>query len=162
MRCKVAREMMEEDLRITPELQAHLASCMACADYARGWDLVHRGLATLRAQEPPQPSTGFAARVVRRLARASQEATGGQQFLVEVGRRVVYATLLVALMLVLALVVPSSGPVRSVGILESVLEQPQVAAQPSDQMTSEEMIGVDSPNLQNTAFTGANGGQGTK
>ena len=65
----------------------------------------------LAAQSGPEPSWGFATRLVRRL-NDLQEGVRGTDFLEQVGRRVVYAAGLLTLLILLALVLPSSGPLR--------------------------------------------------
>jgi len=92
----------------------------------------------LRGEEPPEPSLGFTTRVMRRLENGSENLQFGQQFIDQIGRRVVYATLMVALMLLLVLILPSSGPYRSSGVSESVLVQTQVAT-----LSNEQILGVD-------------------
>ncbi len=138
MRCDVVRQMVEEGIEKPPEIQLHLVSCSACKEYLRQWEIVRAGLLTLREEELPEPSIGFTTRVIRRLEDSSTEIQGGQQFVDQIGRRFVYATLMVAVMLLLALVLPSSGPFRSSGISESVLAQAQVAT-----LSSEQILGVD-------------------
>jgi len=134
MRCDVVRERIGEGIELPAGIEAHLSSCSACADFVRQWELVHAGLVALRKEEPPQASLGFAERLVRQMERARAVSQIGQQFIVEAGRRVVYATLLVALMLVLGLLLPSSGPLRTPQAAESILSQPEVAAMSPDQI----------------------------
>lgn len=140
MRCDVVRRTVEEATAIPGPLQQHLASCIACQEYAKRWQLLRSGFAALAHDEPPEPSLGFAQRLVRRIqdARDSQK---GQQFVLDAGRRVVYATLLMALILMLGLVIPASGPLRAPRAAESVLSQPQVAA-----LSSEQIMGIDESN----------------
>ncbi len=113
MRCDVVRRALEEGglEEADSPVREHLRTCPACESFARDWRLVRAGLRALREESAPQPTLGFAARVVRRLAE-SAETSPAEQFLEMVGRRVVYATLLLTLTLVLALALPSSGPLR--------------------------------------------------
>jgi hypothetical protein len=138
MRCDVVRQMVEEGIAKMPAVQVHLTSCSACKDYLRQWEFVQAGLIELRGEEPPEPSIGFTTRVMRRLENASEDFLFGQPFIDQIGRRVVYATLMVALMLLLALMVPQSGPFRSSGVSESILVQTQVAT-----LSNEQILGVD-------------------
>ncbi|MEJ2009914.1 MAG: hypothetical protein P8Z30_17455 [Acidobacteriota bacterium] len=138
MRCDVVRQMVEEGIERPPAVQAHMASCPDCQEYLRQWEVVRTGLVALRESELPEPSIGFTTRVIRRLEDASTEIQAGQQFLDQIGRRFVYGTLMVALMILLALVIPSSGPYRSSGISDSILAQSQVSA-----LSSEQILGVD-------------------
>lgn len=134
MRCDVVREMVEEGIEVPAGVQAHVASCPACAEYLRRWELLRTGFATLKVEEPPQASLGFTERLLRQLGNARGNAQTAQQFIVEAGRRVVYATLLVALMLILGLVLPSSGPLRTPQAAESILSQTEVATVSPDQI----------------------------
>ena len=125
MRCDVVRERIEEGLELPAGIKAHLEACSGCTDYARRWELVHAGLVALGKEEPPPASPGFAERLVRRLESVRGDP---QKFIVEAGRRMVYATLLVALMLILGLVLPSSGPLRNSQAAQSFLSEPEIAA----------------------------------
>jgi len=139
MRCDIVRQMVvEEGVERPTAIQAHLESCSDCKEYLRQWEIIRAGFFALRESEVPEPSIGFATRVIRRLEDASTEIQTGQQFVDQIGRRFVYGTLMVALMLLLALVIPSSGPFRSSGISESILAQAQVAT-----LSSEQILGVD-------------------
>ena len=141
MRCDVVRRILGESLETPPEFAAHLSSCPSCAEYARRWERLRAGLVALRKEEPPEASLGFAERLRRRLEAVRTESER-QQFVVQAGRRMIYATLPAALILVLGLLLPSSGPLRSSGIAESVLAQPQ-AVLLSGQTSNEQFIGVD-------------------
>jgi hypothetical protein len=134
MRCDVVRKMIEEGIEIPPGVQAHVASCAGCIEYNRRWELLRAGLVALRKEEPPEASLGFSERLVRRLEQARSNSQAGQQFIVQAGRRMVYATLLVALMLILSLMLPSSGPLRTPQAAESILSQPEVATMSPDQI----------------------------
>jgi len=138
MRCDVVRQMVEEDIERPPAVQAHITSCSACKEYVRQWEVVQAGLFALRGEEPPEPSIGFTTRVMRRLENASEDLLFGQPFIDQIGRRVVYATLMVALMLLLVLMLPQSGPFRSSGVSESILVQTQIAT-----LSNEQILGVD-------------------
>ena len=136
MRCDAVRQIVEEGLNRPPAVVAHLESCSGCKEYLRTWETLRGGLIALRAEDPPEPSIGFTTRVMRRLENNPLDL--GQQFIDQIGRRVVYATLMVALMLLLVLLLPPSGPYRSSGVSESVLVQAQVAT-----LSNEQILGVD-------------------
>lgn len=82
------------------------------------------------AVEPaPEPTIGFAARLVRRIPAAADERAL-EVFVERVGRRFVSVALLAALLLVLALLIPHSGPVYSISAADLDPGQPgAVAAQ---------------------------------
>jgi anti-sigma factor RsiW len=138
MRCEAVRQVVEDGLNRPPAVEVHVKSCSACREYVRQWEMIRAGLVALRGEEPPEPSIGFTTRVMRRLENGSAELPFGQQFIDQIGRQVVYATLMVAVMLFLILALPSSGPLRSTGISESILVQAQVAT-----LSNEPVLGVD-------------------
>jgi len=137
MRCDAVRQAVEEGLNRTPAVEVHIESCTTCKEYLRKWEMVHAGLVVLRSEEPPEPTFGFTSRLMRRLERAPADFQFRQQFIDQVGRRVVYATLMVALMLLLILALPSSGPLRSSGVSQSILVQAQMAT-----LSNEQVLGV--------------------
>lgn len=138
-----------EDIRMTlaeirgqeaPEpVRAHLAECRECAVWWREWRLVSAGFRALAEESAPEPSLGFAARVVRRLEDAAGRSWGIADLWELAGRRVVWATLVLTLTAILALVVPSSGPVRGPSEPDYLLAaQPEVAS-----MRNESILDVD-------------------
>src|SRR5579859_2594927 len=127
MHCDAVRQIVEETMARTPAVQVHIESCSGCKEYLRKWGMLQTGLAAIGREEPPEPSTGFTTRLMRRLENVSPDFQFGQQLLDQIGRRVVYATLMLALMLALILALPSSGPFRSSGISDSVFVRAQVA-----------------------------------
>ena len=162
MRCDAVRQIVEDGMDRPPAVAAHLESCSGCKEYLRKWETLRAALIALRAEDPPEPSIGFTTRVMRRLG--DNPAELGQQFIDQIGRRVVYATLMVALMLLLMLMLPPSGPYRSSGVSESVLVQPQVAT-----LSNEQILGVDGADNGDQmvsspapATSDTSGGRGTK
>lgn len=130
MRCEETREALEEARTKEPcgLAREHLASCTACQAYAREWRLVGMGFRALAEERVPEPSVGFAARVVRRLEEATQPASFGEEFVELAGRRVVFACLLLALAFLMALVLPSSGPLRGPATADVSWAQAEVTA----------------------------------
>jgi anti-sigma factor RsiW len=114
MRCEKIREVVERHTaqEVPAAVREHLAACPACGAYARDWRLVRGGLRALAGEPVPEASLGFRARLVRRLEEARETGSVADEFVERVGRRVVFATLLLALTVLLALVLPSAGPVR--------------------------------------------------
>jgi hypothetical protein len=157
MRCDAVRQIVEEGMARTPAVQVHVESCSGCKEYLRKWEMLQAGLVAIRGEEPPEPSIGFTTRLMRRLENASPEFQFGQQLIDQIGRRVVYATLMVALMLALLLALPSSGPFRSSGISDSVFVQTQVATLANEQIMG--VDGVDTGDMQDSvAAPAGNGG----
>ena len=123
MRCEEVRKIIAEDWpEETPAaVREHLAGCPVCDGLARDHRLVRAGFRVLAAEPVPEPSWGFSTRLLRRLEESP--AQEGAEFLERVGRRVVYATFVLALTLLLALVLPPSGPLRGPTTAELYLAQ---------------------------------------
>jgi predicted anti-sigma-YlaC factor YlaD len=111
MRCKDAQEMLVDTTRegCPSGVREHLDQCPACRSYAADQLILAEGMKLLAQENIPESSAGFCTRLVRRI---SDERIGSAQFLEYAGRRVVYATLVLVFFLLLAMIVPSSGPVR--------------------------------------------------
>ena len=93
------------------DIRCHLAQCAECRHYHVDLRLVRSGLRQLRLDEAPEPSLGFAERVVRQLGDLSK-APSVADFFERVGRRFVYATLALTFLALLAMALPATGPVR--------------------------------------------------
>ncbi len=130
MKCDEVRVILEESQeRNVPEAaQSHLASCADCAQWWRDWQMLEKGFRLLSMDKGPEPSWGFSERLVRRLGESVENVRAGADLLERAGRRVVWATLALTLTAVLALVVPSSGPVRAATEPEYLLVQPLSAS----------------------------------
>jgi hypothetical protein len=115
MRCDDVRTVLEEvrGQEAPDSVRGHLASCAECAEWWRAWRLVSAGFCALAQDSVPEPSWGFPERVLRRIQEAAGQSKTAADFLERAGRRVVWATLCVTLAVLLALVVPPSGPVRA-------------------------------------------------
>jgi hypothetical protein len=112
VRCKNAQDILISggaDARVTEHLQV----CPVCQDFARDYEDLQEGWHALAARPAPEPSWGFAQRVLRRLEELPGGTGAEENFFERVGRRVVYAASFVALILLIALALPSSGPLRS-------------------------------------------------
>lgn len=142
MRCEKVRETLEEvgAGEIPVPVREHLARCAACEAYARDWRFVRAGFHALAEELPPEASLGFAARLVRRLEEEAEQTGIGTEFFERVGRRFVYATLVLALTLLLALALPPSGPLRGPAAAESVLAQPEIATMRNDPIFGDEFV----------------------
>lgn len=144
-----------------PAVKVHLESCATCREYTRRWERVREGLHALREESVPQPSLGFTTRLMRRLETSPVEYQFGQQLIDQIARRVLYASLMVALTLALILLLPSSGPLRSSGISNSVLVQAQVVTVSNEQVLG--IDGVDSEDSQDSsAASTTNSGLGVQ
>jgi hypothetical protein len=113
MSCKNIRERLDDlwERELTAELRQHLTACAACRQYHLDLRLVRSGFHLLKREELPESSVGFAERLVRRLGEVSR-APSVAEFFERVGRRFVYATLVLTFLALLALALPPTGPVR--------------------------------------------------
>jgi hypothetical protein len=128
MRCGQARRLVLEE-NGARRLQEHLAACSGCAAYADDWARLQAGMRRVAMQATPEPSFGFAGRLVRNLQDASGAQRAGEFFLERAGRRFIYAALLATLLLFGVLVVPRSSPVRSTAAaVEIEAVQPETVA----------------------------------
>lgn len=113
MRCEDVRDRFDTLWEGPPpaEVGEHVRQCAACARYVRDLRQVRAGLHLWKREEAPEPSPGFAERLVRQLGEISK-APSVADFFESIGRRFVYGTLALTLLALLALAVPSTGPVR--------------------------------------------------
>lgn len=130
MRCDDMRETLlkEEGLR-SAAVQDHLRTCQSCAAYLAEWERLRTGLRLVAEDPPPTPSFGFSRRVVRALEDPAITSQWLDWSLVRTGRRFVYAALTAALLLVLGVLIPASGPVRSSMTAAEVAQPEAMAAQ---------------------------------
>lgn len=147
MKCDDVRTILEETgVRAAPEgVLAHVSSCALCAAWLKDWRTMTEGFRLLAQDAGPEPSWGFAERVVRRLDDSADPWRGAMDLFERAGRRVVWATLALTLTAVLALIVPSSGPVRAANEPEYLLVQPQGASSQNEQL-------LDVDNVDDTAY----------
>lgn len=115
MRCKSVRDVLSSPANgAAPEaVNQHLERCQRCRSYAADCAKLRAGMRGLAAEPQPEPSWGFSARVLRRLGSETAERLASPEFLESAGRRVILATLVLVFTLLLAMILPSSGPVRT-------------------------------------------------
>jgi hypothetical protein len=113
MHCDDFRERLDSlwDSEALPEVGQHLAQCAACTRYARDLALVRAGFRVLKREPVPEPSLGFRERLVRQLGELTGQPSVGE-FFEQIGLRFVYTTLVLTFLTLLALVLPSTGPLR--------------------------------------------------
>jgi hypothetical protein len=146
MRCKELRERLE-DLwtgELSQEVREHLAGCPECQPYLRRAQLMRAGFQVVADEPAPDPSVGFAARVVRALREVPVPGVS-VEFFERVGRRFVYATLFLTVLVLLALVLPSSGPVRGPATADLLMAQPEVVSVSFDPIGSDMQDSRDLP-----------------
>jgi len=139
MRCENIRQVIgdSKEGEFPATVREHLNACPACAEYAGGWRLIRAGFLALAEEEVPEASLGFVARLTRRLEEATEESRNASEFLERVGRRFVYATLVLTLPLLLSLALPPSGPWRGPVSPEVYLAQTEMASPEYDPLFSE-------------------------
>jgi hypothetical protein len=114
MRCSEIRKQLGifASADSTPSVRDHLLICSSCRAEAEAQKLLHAGFKSL-AQEPvPEVSVGFVARLMRQLDSAALSGDPAREFLERAGRRVLYASLALALTVLVALMTPASSPLR--------------------------------------------------
>lgn len=138
MDCKQIREYIAADWvgGLSPEARQHASECASCNRYLRDARLLRAGFRLLAEEVPPEASVGFASRLIRRL-HEWEEKGARSDFFETVGRRFVYATLVLTLALLLSLVLPTTGPVRGVGAADFL------GLQSGNQTSSPDVIGAD-------------------
>ena len=133
MRCADLRERLDKlwEGEESPEVRQHLAQCAACERYVRDLRLVRAGFRVLKGEAAPEPSLGFADRLVRCWGELSKQPSVGE-FFEQVGRRFVYATLVLTFLLLLVLALPPAGPIRGQSTADLLVPAEETALVPSD------------------------------
>lgn len=110
MRCKEVQESIVDGNPSAPAHE-HLAACLECQALARDAEALQAGLKLLANDHDtlPEPSWGFAGRV---LARLDESPARLFEPLEVIGRRAVYAAGLLAMTVMMVLALSKSGPVR--------------------------------------------------
>lgn len=130
MRCKEIQKiawensqagLMDKKGQFDASAQRHIESCASCQTYVKKLAMLQAGFTLLARDAAPEPSWGFADRVLRRLN--EECARKAPEFLESAGRRVILATLVLVFTLLLAMILPSSGPVRHEPTMESYWSQ---------------------------------------
>lgn len=113
------------DGEVPPEVRQHLAQCAACERYLRDLGLVRAGFRVLKREPVPEPSVGFRERLVRQLGELVHQPSVGE-FFERIGRRFVYATLVLTFLTLVALALPSTGPIREPAVPELLMSAQEV------------------------------------
>jgi len=133
-------------------IQEHLDACSDCRAYGRALELVSMGFRALRGEEAPEvpevpevpeASLGFATRLVRRLGEAAGAAA--PDFFERAGRRVVLATLVLTVTLLLVLAWPAAGPLRGGAAMDLAMAQAELTPHEDDPLFSSDY--QDSPEV---------------
>jgi len=135
MRCDDIRDQLDVlwEGGETVEVRQHFTQYPSCAGYYRYLCLVRSGLHLLKLEEAPAPSLGFAERLVRQLGELSK-APNVADFFERVGRRFVYATLVLTFLALLALALPPAGPVRGLSAADIQIPAQEASLAYSDPM----------------------------
>ena len=129
MRCEKVRESVWETGREQPsaDVRQHIESCAACRSYVSDFSILGAGLHALRSEAVPEASWGFRDRVLRRLGEQKTPGSAAPEFLDSAGRRVILATLVLVFTMLLAMILPSSGPVRRESSVDTYYSQAETA-----------------------------------
>ena len=95
----------------------------------RDLQLLRAGFAAIAEEPVTQASVGFGARLIRQMEFVRGPGNATAEFFERVGRRFVLAGLLLAMLFVLALALPSTGPFRGPATSEVYLAQPEPGTQ---------------------------------
>lgn len=118
MRCNEAQERLVEGSTDAP-VGEHLAGCAECRSFAGSVESLQTGFKLLAQEATPEPSIGFAARVLRHLEESPKFVF---EPLEVIGRRAVFAAGAVAMTIMMALALSSSGPIRGTGSAFSMVQ----------------------------------------
>jgi hypothetical protein len=137
MRCRGVNEILEAwgSAELPAALREHLAGCASCRAHHESREILRAGFRALAEEALPEAPIGFAARLVRRLEEAVSEPA--REFLERAGRRVVYASLVLAMTVLLGLLVPPWSPLRGAAANHQT-PTPQLQAAESDTVFSDE------------------------
>jgi len=135
MRCEDIHDRFDDlwEGAETAEVRRHLTECVACRRYYRDLRLVRAGFRLWRHEAAVEPSLGFAERLVRQLGELGK-APSLADFFEKVGRRFVYATLVLTFLALLALALPSTGPVRGLSASDIQMSAQEAMLANSDPM----------------------------
>ncbi|MFZ0963804.1 MAG: hypothetical protein WAO35_23305 [Terriglobia bacterium] len=126
----------------TTEVRLHLEQCAACVGYYRDLRLVRSGFRLWKQEEALDPSLGFAQRLVRQLGELSN-APNVADFFERVGRRFVYATLVLTFLALLGVALPSTGPMRGLSASDMPAQEASLAySDPLGETGLQEPVGL--------------------
>ena len=129
MRCDDVRDRLDDlwDGGETAEVShEHLTQCAACASYHRDLRLGARGLPPIAVRRGRRALTGICRALGPPTGRTEQRASVAD-FFERVGRRFVYATLALTFLALLALALPSTGPVRGLSAADMPAQEAALA-----------------------------------
>jgi hypothetical protein len=143
MMCHDVRDRLDDvwENGETEEVQRHLRTCAPCTQYLRELRQLRSGFQLLKEEEVPAPSLGFAERLVRQLGEISR-APSVTEFFERVGRRFVYATLVLTFLALLAMALPSTGPVRGLSLTDIQITSQEASLAYSDPVGDPAALGV--------------------
>jgi len=135
MRCDDVRDQLDDlwEGEVPGAVRQHITQCAGCARYHRDLRLVRAGFRLWKYEEAPEPSLGFAERLVRQLS-AMSKGPSVTDFFERVGRRFVYATLVLTFLALLALALPPTGPVRGLSAADIQISTQEASLAYSDLM----------------------------
>lgn len=144
MRCNDIRDRIDDlwEGGETAEVRLHLTQCASCAEHYRDLRLVRAGFRLWKCEDAIEPSLGFAQRLIRQLGEMSKAPTVAD-FFERVGRRFVYATLVLTFLALLGLALPSTGPVRGLSAADIPAQEASLAySDPLGETGPQESLGL--------------------
>jgi anti-sigma factor RsiW len=149
MQCEKIRDLIDElwSGELPAAVRDHLTACQACQRAWRDARLARAGFRSLAEEPVPEASLGFVPRLLRRLRESAAESAQ-EEFFVHVGRRFVYATLMLTLALLLAMVLPATGPVRGPATADLMLAEPEIATARTDRLVGVYLTDMPDATLQ--------------
>ncbi|MGH9403743.1 MAG: hypothetical protein ACRD2P_16775 [Terriglobia bacterium] len=130
MRCKEIKKIAWENGsgQLAAPVSRHIEGCASCRSYVEDMARLQTGLRALAREEAIEPSWGFTGRMLRRLNEEKARKSAPPEFLESAGRRVILATLVLVFTLLMAMTLPSSGPVRHEVTVDSYWSQTETAS----------------------------------
>jgi len=139
MRCDEVQERLEElgAESLPGDLREHLEVCAACQLFARQYRSLQAGFRVWAAEAVPEPSWGFAERLLRRWDEAQAQDHSMEVFFEQAGRRFIFGMLALTLILLMALVLPPSSPMRGVSSADLLAASPETVSVRTDPILGE-------------------------
>lgn len=130
MQCEDVRNVLADldEGAYAAEVREHLLVCPACRAEAEDWQALRGGFAILRQEAVPEASLGFTERLLRRLPAKNGGREATLSFWEVAGRRFVYASMLLVVAILVAMLLPSSGPLRPSASVETYLPRTEMVA----------------------------------
>lgn len=111
-----------------PEVHEHLLVCADCRAEAEDWRELRAGFRVLQQEAVPEATVGFTERLLRQLPLQDGGREAALSFWEVAGRRFVYASMLLVMAILVAMLLPSSGPLRPSASVDTYLPRTEMVA----------------------------------